>query len=1372
MSPSRHMRPIAAAGALVLAALTGGIPAMADTDPQDGSTSATTDEPTTQESTDTAPPAEGDNQDPDAPAEGEEGSAGEEGTAEAGEVSEGAGEPTVEEQAQEEEPALTSMAAEDEVGVMSVVGDVATIDIGLITDFHGQLAATDDTGGAKGVSGVFEGLEAANPGDTILVANGDSVGGSAFASAILNDEPTIDLLNLYGLEASTAGNHEFDQGWADFRDRIIAQASFPYLGANLSGPDTAAHLDPYVIVTTASGVDVAFVGTLTPELPSLVNPDGISGITVSDIYAATNAAAATLSDGVDANDEADVVIALTHYGHQGLTAGSFSADVDAVFTGHTHDPYEGTVAVQGGGEIPVIQGQYAGGTVAHLEFSYDLTTGEITEWTADNLPTVGAVGAADPDVVALVDDALALAAEAGEDPVGTITDDLLRPAGGSRGDESTIANFLGNVALWQGQQVNPGADIGVINPGGIRADFLYGEDGVITYAEAFTVQPFGNTMAMVDLTGAQVIEMLEQQWQPAGSSRTFLRLGISDNVTYVFDPDAAPGSRVIEVQIDGSPIDPAATYTVSANNFLLAGGDNFFVFDEGTNYVDTGIIDVDALINYFEAQSGPVSPDYTQYSVGVDLPLVIGGDLTVSSLAFTNDEPKPATATLWIDGVEIGTEDVDTTVMPPVDVTGQATFMIPETVALGEVTVRVETDDSVTDVTFDATSLEATTVNILNITDYHGRLEANGDEAGAAVLACAIKDWENPVFTSSGDNIGASTFVSASQLDQPTIDVLNAMGLAVSAVGNHELDRGWDWLYDNVLTDGTDYREAEFPYLAANLYMGDDPLLPQEYEIVEIDGVKVGFVGAVTEELPSLVSPAGIEGITVGPIAEAVNRVAGQLTDGDAANGEADVVIALIHEGLTSTGEDALTTGVFGELVSELSDDVTAVFGGHTHVAYAGTADSGLAVVQSASYGEALGRIELSVAPGGYAVVTDVEVIDLVVDGEAYCEGDPDIQAIVDDAVEQAEIVGSVPVGYIGADFNRAQQSDGSENRGGESTIGNLIADAQLWGTRELNTELAFMNPGGIRTDLEYEGTAEPVTNEDGVVTFQEAAEVQPFANTLVTMDLTGAQVLEVLEQQWQPADASRPFLKLGVAGLTYEYDPTAPAGERITKVMLDSGEEFDEAAMYRIVVNSFLASGGDNFTAFTGGANTADSGRIDLDVFVSYIGEFGTEASPLMPDYDQRAIGVVDVNGNGDAIETGQEIAIDLSSLLFSTNEPKAENVVVTFDGAVLGSFPIDPSIVDKTDEVGRAQVRVTIPDLDGYDKGEMVTLAVHLDTADGDTVLEWTYEMEGSEDGGTTPPLPDTGAEVADLGLMASALLFMGVAGLIARRRMTALQ
>lgn len=638
-----------------------------------------------------------------------------------------------------------------------------------------------------------------------------------------------------------------------------------------------------------------------------------------------------------------------------------------------------------------------------------------------------------------------------------------------------------------------------------------------------------------------------------------------------------------------------------------------------------------------------------------------------------------------------------------------------------------------------APPVAARTIDVLNITDFHGRIVADYESAGAAVLSCAVDSFNHAIFTSTGDNIGASTFVSMSQLDQPTIDVLNKMDLDVSAVGNHEFDRGWDWFSDNVLGAAPmDYRPAEFAYIAANVH-DEIPELP-EYQIQKVRGVNVGFVGAVTEELPSLVSPAGIEGITVGSITDDVNRVAEDLLDGDRSNGEADIVIALIHEGLTSTGDDAMTVGVFGDIVAGLSEDVAAVFGGHTHVAYAGSG-AGLTVVQSTKYGEALGRIELSVSPAGKVRVSDAEVIDLVdkyvvVDPktskettvyEPICEGDRKVQDIVDMAVAEAEIVGSVPIGRIGADFNRAVQSDGKENRGGESTIGNLIADAQLWGTELLNTELAFMNPGGIRTDLDYDGDGDPATDLDGVVTFQEAAEVQPFANTLVTMDLTGAQVIDVLEQQVQPATASRPFLKLGVAGLTYQYQPEFDPDGGITKmtiteVKLDSGAPFNENATYRIVVNSFLASGGDNFTAFTGGEEVADSGRIDLDVFIDYVAEH----SPLMPDYGQRAIGVDDLNGNMGSVVSGQDVALDLSSLLFSTSGPKATRVVVTFGDEVLGAFDIDPTIVDKYDEVGRAEVRVTIPDLSPYEAGETVTFAVHLDAADGPTVLEWSYLID----------------------------------------------
>ena len=156
------------------------------------------------------------------------------------------------------------------------------------------------------------------------------------------------------------------------------------------------------------------------------------------------------------------------------------------------------------------------------------------------------------------------------------------------------------------------------------------------------------------------------------------------------------------------------------------------------------------------------------------------------------------------------------------------------------------------------------------------------------------------------------------------------------------------------------------------------------------------------------------------------------------------------------------------------------------------------------------------------------------------------MQAIVDDAVAVADELGSVPLGEITADFDRAQQSDGTENRGGESTLGNFVADVQLWAAQRTNpdAEIAFMNPGGLRADMTYAASA----NEgDGVLTYREAAIVQPFANTLVTTVLTGAQLAQVLEEQWQPAAASRPFLRLGVSdGFAYTYDPDAAAGERI----------------------------------------------------------------------------------------------------------------------------------------------------------------------------------------------------------------------------------
>jgi len=342
-------------------------------------------------------------------------------------------------------------------------------------------------------------------------------------------------------------------------------------------------------------------------------------------------------------------------------------------------------------------------------------------------------------------------------------------------------------------------------------------------------------------------------------------------------------------------------------------------------------------------------------------------------------------------------------------------------------------------------------------------------------------------------------------------------------------------------------------------------------------------------------------------------------------------------------------------------------------------------VVQSGQYGENLAHVTLTVDPDtGDVVANAAEIVPLAGAGFAP---DPEVAAIVANAVAVANELGNVSLGEITANFNRARTVAAAENRGGESTLGNLVADVQLWATADAGAQIAFMNPGGLRTDLMYASTG--ATDPDGNVTYREAANVQPFANTLVTTTLTGQQVIDVLEEQWQPDGATRPFLKLGVAGLTYTYDPTAARGEWITQAWVGD-QLLDVAGTYTVVVNSFLASGGDNFSTLAQGVGARDSGRVDLQAFVDYLTKF----SPISPDLAQRAVGVHLTTPVPEAgFLPGDTVTADLSSLLFSAGEAQGDQVVLSIGGTEVGSATIDPTIVDKTDEVGRATVTFAVP-------------------------------------------------------------------------------
>ncbi|MGA7148920.1 MAG: 5'-nucleotidase C-terminal domain-containing protein [Microbacterium sp.] len=637
-------------------------------------------------------------------------------------------------------------------------------------------------------------------------------------------------------------------------------------------------------------------------------------------------------------------------------------------------------------------------------------------------------------------------------------------------------------------------------------------------------------------------------------------------------------------------------------------------------------------------------------------------------------------------------------------------------------------------------------VQFLATNDFHGRLVDNptGAEAGAAVLAGAVKQLRaanpNTVFAAAGDLIGASTFDSFIQHDKPTIDALNEAGLEVSAVGNHELDQGYDDLVNRVMAPyhATDnpYGGAEWEYIAANLKMratGDDAV-PATW-IKEMGGVQVGFVGAVTEELPALVSPGGIAEIQVTGIVESVNTEAAALV----AEG-ADLVVMLVHEGAPSTNCATMDDGgPWASIINNVSPDVDAIVSGHTHLAYNcsfpvaqwatdGRAVTDRPVVSAGQYGSNLNQLLYTVdGDTGEVSAKAQNLITLEAANVPKFPADPATAQIVADAVAVAKVEGAKPLGLVAGAFNRAQlsttnaQGVPNENRGGESTLGNLVAEVQQWATEAPESgaaEIAFMNPGGLRADMR--GTDPGDGTYPRTLTYRQAADVQSFANTLVNMQLTGAQIKTVLEQQWQRNAfnqlPTRPFLRLGVSeGFEYTYTQetvtetpidnpatpdvdeslavyTAPQGT-VTGMWLH-GDPIDLARIYSVTANSFLSTGGDNFFEFANGANRRDTGKVDLTAMVDYMAAFA-QTTPLPVDYEQRAVEVAFPADAPATYELGSTVAFDVRSWAMSTAaDVKDTEIVVSLGDEVLGTFPVDNTIGAAVyDDYGTASVSVELP-------------------------------------------------------------------------------
>jgi len=511
---------------------------------------------------------------------------------------------------------------------------------------------------------------------------------------------------------------------------------------------------------------------------------------------------------------------------------------------------------------------------------------------------------------------------------------------------------------------------------------------------------------------------------------------------------------------------------------------------------------------------------------------------------------------------------------------------------------------------------EPVKVRVLAINDFHGNLRPapggllTGDPAhpgrtitvpagGAEHLATAVAELRaahaNHIFVAAGDLIGATPLLSALFRDEPTIESLSLMGLEASAVGNHEFDKGADELLrlqrggchpGDGCKGPRPFKGAGFQYLAASTVVEStgQTLLPA-YHVKRFQGLPVAFIGLTLEGTPGIVVPAGVAGLKFRDEAETVNELVPLLR-----RQGIEAIVVLIHEGGWPSGGHNECPGISGpivDIVKRLDKAVDVVISGHTHRAYNCRIDGRL-VTSGDKYGTLVTAIDLALDPQTGDVAS--AVADNVIVLPSFAR-DPRQTQLIEMYERLAAPLARRVVGRLGADLPR------DADPAGASVLGQVVADAQLAATQDAGAQIAFMNPGGIRAALPRPA--------DGQLRYEDLFSVQPFYNNLVTLTLSGAQVLDLLEQQWQQP---RPRILQVSRGFSYAWDATRPVGQRVVpgSVRLH-GRPLEAAAEVRVTVNSFLAAGGDGFSVLEAGRQPR-TGIMDVDALELFV-----KANPLL---------------------------------------------------------------------------------------------------------------------------------------------------------------
>ncbi|MBT2695884.1 5'-nucleotidase C-terminal domain-containing protein [Bacillus sp. ISL-40] len=475
-------------------------------------------------------------------------------------------------------------------------------------------------------------------------------------------------------------------------------------------------------------------------------------------------------------------------------------------------------------------------------------------------------------------------------------------------------------------------------------------------------------------------------------------------------------------------------------------------------------------------------------------------------------------------------------------------------------------------------------VQLLGLNDLHGQLDRtrkfNGRYMGkveylAAYLKQRKGETKNTLLVHAGDMVGGSAPVSSLLQEEPTIKVLNKIGFNLGTLGNHEFDRGVKEMM-RLIHGGTNpkagyFEGAQFPYVCANVMdEKTGKLILPPYEIKTFNGIPIGFIGVVLSDTPKIANASVLVGVKFTDEVKAINKAVAELKKQGV-----KAIVVLAHNGGSQSALTGAATGDIIDIAKKVDDEVDVMFGGHTHT-YLNAEVDGKLLVEAYSYGTAFSDVDLKLDPATKEIVTKkAEIVYVYQDA---IKPDEEIKKMVKRYEAKVAPIVSKVVGTAANDIT------GTRNKSGESALGNLIADSQR---TAMNSDFAFMNPAGIRADIQA-----------GEVNWGELFTILPFTNNLVKVTLTGDQIRRVLNQQWQPKGIVR---MLQISGLKYTWSGTKGTKRKVLDIFRADGTPINPDSKYTVTVTSYLANGGDDFTVFLEGTDKVD-GPVDIDVFENYV--------------------------------------------------------------------------------------------------------------------------------------------------------------------------